>query len=66
MIRAYNISYGLPTQSPSDYISRSTSANEIELTSLEKFTEYTVIVNAFTIAAGPEENVTVRTDSDCE
>lgn len=66
VIRGYNVSYGLTTQSPSDYINLSISETEIELTSLEKFTEYTVIVNAFTIAAGPVENVTVQTDSDSE
>ena len=66
MIRGYNISYGLTTQSPSDYVNLSTSVTEIELTSLEKFKEYRVIVNAFTIAAGPVETVIVQTDSDSE
>ena len=66
VIRAYNVSYGLTTQSPSDYVNLSISETEIELTSLEKFTDYTVIVNAFTIAAGPVEAVTVQTDSDSE
>lgn len=66
VIRAYNVSYGLNTQNRREYVNRSTSETEIELTSLEKFTEYVVVVSAYTIAAGPEENVTNRTDSDCE
>ena len=66
VIRAYNITYGISPQDRSQYASESTTGLTIELTSLEKFTEYTVFVAAFTIATGPEESVTVRTDSDCE
>ena len=38
----------------------------IELESLEKFTNYRVVVRPYTIGSGPEESVTVQTDSDCE
>ena len=38
----------------------------IDLESLEKFTNYRVFVRPYTIGSGPEESVTVQTDSDCE
>ena len=38
----------------------------IELTSLEKFAVYEVVVRPYTIAIGPEESVTVRTNSDLD
>ena len=66
IIRAYNVSYGLPTQEPSSYTTQSTPNEMIELAGLEKFTEYLVIVNAFTVGPGPLQNITVQTDSDCE
>ena len=66
IIRAYNVSYGLPAQEPSSYTTESTPNEMIELTGLEKFTEYLVIVNAFTVGPGPSASVTVRTDSDRE
>ena len=66
IIRAYNVSYALTTQSRDEYVSVSTTELMIELTSLEKFTVYEVIVSPYTIAIGPEESVTVQTDSDRE
>ena len=66
IIRAYNVSYGLPAQEPSSYTTESTPNEMIELIGLEKFTEYLVIVNAFTVGPGPSASVTVRTDSDRE
>ena len=66
IIRAYNVSYGLTTQSRDEYVSVATNQSMIELTSLEIFTEYEVVVSPFTIAIGPEESVTVQTDSDRE
>ena len=66
IIRAYNVSYGLPAQESSSYTTESTPNEMIELTGLEKFTEYLVIVNAFTVGPGPSASVTVRTDSDRE
>ena len=65
IIRAYNVSYGLPEET-SSYTNESTPNEMIELTGLEKFTEYLVIVNAFTVGPGPSASVTVRTDSDRE
>ena len=44
----------------------STTDLMIELTSLKKFTVYEVVVRPYTIAIGPEESVTVRTDSDLD
>ena len=66
IIRAYNISYGLTTQTRTEYVDVSTTNLTIELTLLEKFTVYEVVVSPYTIAIGPEESVKVRTDSDCE
>ena len=66
IIRAYNVSYGLTTQSRDEYVSVSATELMIVLTSLEIFTEYEVVVSPFTIAIGPEEFVTVQTDSDRE
>ena len=66
IIRAYNISYGPATDDSSLYTVTSTEATRIELESLEKFTNYTVVVRPYTIGSGPEESVTVQTDSDCE
>ena len=66
VIRAYNISYGLTMQDRSDYVSESRTEMMTELRGLEKFTVYVVVVSAFTVADGPEEMVTVRTDSDCK
>ena len=66
IIRAYDVSYGLTTQSRDEYVSVSIPEPMIVLTSLEKFTVYEVIVRPFTIAIGPEESVTVKTDSDRE
>ena len=66
MIENYTVSYGLPTQDRSQYTIRSTSETMIDLTDLEKFTDYTVFVSAVTISSGPEDSVTVQTDSDCE
>ena len=66
IIRAYNISYGLTTQRRAEYMNLSTAELMIELTSLEKFTVYVVVVSPYTIDTGPEEDVMVQTDSDCE
>ena len=66
IIRAYNISYGPTTDDSSLYNDTSTEEAMIELESLEKFTNYTVVVRPYTIGSGPEESVTVQTDSDCE
>ena len=67
IIQAYNISYGpTTTQDRSLYTNTSTSDVMIELTSLDKFTFYDVIVVPYTIGPGPEELVTVQTDSDCK
>ena len=66
IICAYNISYGLTTQNRTEYADVSTTELMIELISLKKFTMYEVVVSPYTIAIGPEESVTVRTDSDCE
>ena len=66
IIQFYNVSYGLPTQDRSQYTTLSTNETMIDLTDLEKFTDYTVFVSAVTIASGPEDSVTVKTDSDCE
>ena len=66
IIRTYIISYGLTTQSRTEYVDVSTPELMIELTSLEKFAVYEVVVSPYTIAIGPEESVTVRTDSECE
>ena len=68
IIRAYNVSYGPTTQShgSAEYINLSTTELMIELKSLEKFTVYEVVVRPYTIAIGPEESVTLQTDSDCE
>ena len=66
IIRAYNISYGLTSQNRSTFTNDSTSGRMMVLDFLEKFTEYEVVVSAFTIASGPEESVVVQTSSDRE
>ena len=66
IIRAYNISYRLTSQDDSVYSDRVTNETMIELQSLEKFRRYTVVVRPYTIGAGPETSVIVRTDSDCK
>ena len=66
IIRTYNISYGVKSRTRSEYVNVSTTELMIELTSLEKFTVYEVVVSPYTIATGPEKSVTVQTDSDGE
>ena len=66
IIRAYNISYRLTSQDDSVYSDRVTNETMIELQSLEKFRQYTVVVRPYTIGAGPETSVIVLTDSDCK
>ena len=61
ILRAYNISYGLTTQTHAEYVDVSTPELMIQLTSLKKFTVYEIVVSPYTIAIGPEESVTVRT-----
>ena len=65
VIQGYNISYGLTTLDPSQYATETTEELDITLEQLERFTYYTVEVRPFTVVgSGPEENVTVQTDSD--
>ena len=65
VIQGYTISYGLTTLDPSQYATETTEELDITLEQLERFTYYTVEVRPFTVVgSGPEENVTVQTDSD--
>ena len=66
VIRSYNISYGPGAGDVSTYTHTTAQNTSIELSGLEKFTEYSVTVRAFTIAVGPGSTVTVRTDTDSE
>ena len=65
-IVAYNITYQRTDSSDGGTIMISTSDRFITIPSLRPFTNYSVMVAAFTIAMGPFEQTIVQTDSASE
>ena len=70
IIRSYTVTYSLAVADSSmpEMITITIGAENrsVDITQLEKFTEYDVVVRAVTVAEGPPATVTVRTDSDSE
>lgn len=63
-IRYYTVAYNRSSGSPSE---QNATSNNVTLSGLEKFDEYTVTVRAVTVADGPPSSpITVSTDQDSE